>query len=270
MNKFNSQRTWGPTPKYPNVLKYPKQDKNGLITIAGPCFVESEAQIEQVCASLSSVGTTYMRGGVYRAGTYPPQDFGFLEDRLRMWRRISDKYGLDIVVECLDVRLLDIIVQYADAIQIGARAMQNYALLMEARGCGKPLFLKRHHGATLDEFLGAAEYLAIKSNNVHLIERGSVSYHNHVRWELSCSMIAAIKNITGMPIIVDASHGTGRADIVEPLTLAGIAAGADGFLCEIHPTPELSLSDAEQALHINKFEGLKSKANAVRRAITGA
>ena len=269
--EFTTTRTWGPVPKYPKVLTAPSKNSQEPVIIAGPCFIESEKLVEQVSDVLVKHGVTYMRGGVYRAGTYPPIDnFGFQADKLKMWHGIAKRKGLNIIVECLDVRLLDTILKYADAVQIGARAMQNYALLMEARNCGKPIFLKRHHGATLDEFLGAAEYLCGGNCAPHLIERGGVSYHNHVRWELSCSLIAAVKRMTGLPIIVDASHGSGRADLVMPLTLAGIAAGADGFLVEIHPNPIESLSDAQQALHISKYEGLKSKAIAVRQAITGA
>lgn len=267
--KFTTTRTWGPEPHYDLVKSKGPGFLRKPIVIAGPCFIESETLVEQVARELCGKGVAYMRGGVYRAGTYPPKDFGFMEDRMAMWRRVADRYRLDIVVECLDVRLLDKIMEYADAIQIGARAMQNYALLMEARNCNKPVFLKRHHGATLDEFLGAAEYLCGGNCYPNLIERGSVSYHNHVRWELSCSMIAALKRMTALPVLVDAAHGSGRADLVEPLTLAGMAAGADGFLVEVHPNPEQSLSDAQQAFPLEKFCGLKSKALAIRKAAQG-
>ena len=267
--EFNNCRVWGPVPKYPNVLMANPGGLKKPITIAGPCFIESEELINEIVPTLKKHGVTYMRGGVYRAGTYPPDNFGFLEDRLKIWRKITKENGIEIIVECLDIRLLDKICQYADAIQIGARAMQNYALLKEARNCGKPVFLKRHHGATLDEFLGAAEYLCGGICAPHLIERGGVSFNNHVRWELSCSMIAAVKRITKLPIIVDASHGSGRADLVEPLTYAGMAAGADGFLIEIHPRPEQSLSDAQQAISIDKYDIIKDRAFAIHNIITG-
>jgi 3-deoxy-7-phosphoheptulonate synthase len=145
--------------------------------------------------------------------------------------------------------------------------MQNYTLLRTLGRAKRPVFLKRHHGATLDEFLGAAEHLLTAGLcDPILVERGGVSHLNHVRWDLSISLIAAVKRITAMPIIVDASHGTGRRDLVAPMTLAGMAAGADGFLVEVHPDPDNSLSDADQAYPLNQFGHLWARAALVRNA----
>lgn len=264
MTDFSFKRVWGPTPKYPNVLAHPGPQDRSLITIAGPCSIESEDQIETICKELARVGVTYMRGGVFRAGTYPRDDFGFKDGLFEAWARIAKFHRLKIIVEVLDYRDIPYIDSLADAFQVGARHMQDYTLLHELSKLDKPVTLKRAPGATLDEFLGAAEYLCRGRCKPILIERGSSTHMNHVRWELSVSMIAAIKKMTGLPIIVDASHSGGRRDLVEPLTLAGIAAGADGFLVEVHPTPEQSLSDADQALPLSDFEWLLENAKAVR------
>jgi 3-deoxy-7-phosphoheptulonate synthase len=257
------RRTWGPTPDYPNVIGYKRPDV-GMIVIAGPCFVESEEQIETVAKELSSVGVTYMRGGVYRAGTYPPKDFGMKREILKMFHFFAHKNGLKNIVEVLDVRDLDMVEQYSDAFQVGARHMQDYALLSEISKTGRTVAIKRNMGATLDEFLGAAEYVCRGTSKPILIERGSSTHMNHVRWDLSISLIAAVKRMTDIPIIVDASHGTGRRDLVEPMTYAGIAAGADGFLVEVHPDPNNSLSDADQAYPLEKFSYLKDKIIKIR------
>lgn len=252
-----------PTPNYPRVETYPKQ-KDSFIVLAGPCSIESPEQVEEIAAEISQYPITFMRGGVYRAGTYPREEFGLQRDLLFDWKEIAKKHKLDIVVEVLDIRLLDVIDRAADAFQIGARHMQDYALLKEISKTPKTVFLKRNMGAKLDEFLGACEYLLQGSCKPVLIERGSSSYHDHVRWELSVSTIAAIKNKCHVPIIVDASHGSGRRSLVLPLTLSGIAAGADGFLVETHPTPDLSLSDANQAYPLEDFGHIFDKALGIR------
>lgn len=172
-------------------------------------------------------------------------------------------------MECLDVRQVDFVARWADAIQVGARHMQDYALLKEVSAIDIPVFLKRNPGSTLDEFLGACEYLAKGKCWPVLIERGGSTHMNHVRWDLSISLIAAVKMMTGIPIIVDASHGTGRRDLVRPMTLAGIAAGADGFLVEVHPDPEKSLSDADQAYPLGRLQDLIIAARAVQAVSRG-
>lgn len=261
MIHFNTKRTWGPKPHYPTVLSI-KPEQRDMIVIAGPCSIESREQTNVIAQELSRHGCTYMRGGVYRAGTYPPEIMGLRYNLLADFYNIAHKHHFKTVIEVIDIRELDMIDKYADAFQIGARHMQDYALLEELSRTDKPVFLKRNMGATLDEFLGAAEYLVCDGKrNVTLIERGSTTHMNHVRWDLSISLIAAVKQMTGMPIIVDASHGTGRRDLVAPMTLAGIAAGADGFLLEVHPDPEKSLSDADQAYPLIGYGELLNKAN---------
>lgn len=262
---FDSRRAWGPEPRYPSVLAVPQQSCKSLRVIAGPCSIESPEQAMRIATFLSRTQPQpiFMRGGVYRAGTYPPKRFGLQLELLQDFATAARQNGLYTIVEVLDIRQLSAIEPYADAFQVGARHMQDYALLQELASCDKVVALKRHPGSTLDEFLGAAEYLARGSCSPLLIERGSSSFMNHVRWELSVSTIAAVKRLTGLPILVDASHGSGRRDLVEPLLLAGLAAGADGFLIELHEDPAKSISDADQAFPLDKYEELLYKAKLV-------
>lgn len=267
MTDFNTKRTWGPTPSYPNVIDHHENWRPNLMILAGPCSVENEAQAKLISKELSKHPLAYARGGVYRAGTYPGKNFGFQVALAQRWADLCHKAGLRVVMECLDIRELEAMSEIADAIQIGARHMQDYALLKEASQLNCRVFLKRNPGATLDEFLGASEYLLKGKCSPVLVERGSSTFHNHVRWDLSISIIPSIKAITKIPIIIDASHGTGRRDLVEPMTLAGIAAGADGFLVEVHPHPELSMSDSDQAYPLDGLGQLIQKANSVKQAI---
>jgi 3-deoxy-7-phosphoheptulonate synthase len=243
-----------PTPNYPNVFKYKRpEEHNHQIVIAGPCSIESEEQTKAIADELSYRDIDYMRGGVYRAGTYPRDNYGMQRDLLEMFYAVARIYGLKTIIEVIDIRQIEMIDKYADAFQVGARHMQDYALLTELSGTKKTVALKRNMGAKLDEFLGAAEYLCRGTCKPILIERGSSTFHDHVRWDLSISMIAAIKRLTDIPILVDPSHGTGRRNIVEPMARAGIAAGADGITIEVHPNPDSSLSDANQAFPLSDF-----------------
>lgn len=260
---FDFKRAWGPTPKYPNVLGAAPNGL-GLIAIAGPCSIESPAQMDQVAREIRACQeskTTYLRGGIWKAGTYPPdKDFGLQKARLSIIRDVGKKHGLKTIVEVLDVRHLELIDGYVDAFQIGARHCQDYALLVEASKSPKPVTLKRNMGMKLDEFLGAAEYLAKGKCQPILIERGGSSIMDHVRWDLSISLIAAIKHMTKLPVLVDASHGTGRRDLVKQMTMAGMAAGADGYLVEIHPNPCQSISDTDQAYALEDYRALSTQA----------
>lgn len=266
-NQFKFRRAWGPHPRYPKVLKYSRQKRSTLIKIAGPCSIEDSEQIHQIAEQLNGQGISYLRGGVFRAGTYPsPQiGFGFVkEELLNEFSRAAHENGMQCVMEILDYHpdSLQLYAKYSDAYQVGARAMQNYTLLNWLSRQKRPVFIKRNMGSTMDEFLGAAEWI-LQHGMVDpvLIERGSSTFHNHVRWDLSISIIPAIKTITQIPVLVDASHGTGRRDLVEPMTLAGVAAGADGFLIETHTNPDQSLSDSDQAISIENFKKLNQKVN---------
>jgi 3-deoxy-7-phosphoheptulonate synthase len=260
---FNRKRSFGPSPKYPNVLAC-KPSTLGLISIAGPCSIESVKQMDRVAREIKACPestTTFLRGGIWKAGTYPPEkDFGLQKARLSIIRDAGKKYGLKTIVEVLDVRHLELIDGYVDAFQIGARHCQDYALLVEASKSKKPVTLKRNMGMKLDEFLGAAEYLAKGRCTPILIERGGSSVMDHVRWDLSISLIAAVKRMTNLPVLVDASHGTGRRDLVQQMTLAGMTAGADGYLVEIHPDPCNSVSDTDQAYPLEDYRKLATRA----------
>lgn len=255
---------------YPKVRFY-QPNTRAFYVIAGPCSVESRDQIEAVAEIVAKQGATHLRGGVFRAGTYPGKKFGWVEEELmRAFAASARSRGLKTIIEVLDYRpeSIEMIMPYADCFQVGCRSMQNYTLLRRLGMTEKTIFLKRHPGATLDEWLGAAEHL-LEGGRCHpvLIERGSVSHTNHTRWDLSISMIPAAKKITDIPVLVDASHGTGRRDLVEPMTLAGVAAGSDGILVEVHPEPEQSLSDADQAIDPLSFERLMSKVKAIRSVL---
>jgi 3-deoxy-7-phosphoheptulonate synthase len=274
MNEFAARRTWGPTPKYERVKAYepPKlseSEQNGsdreFFIISGPCSVETPEQIFEIAKIVACNGATYLRGGVYRAGTYPGANFGLVNTTLlSAYQAAAHSYGIENIIEVLDIRLIETLDKYADCFQVGCRQMQNYSLLRELAQSKKKVFLKRSPGATLDEFLGSAEHLLTGNCEPILIERGSSTHANHVRWDLSISMIPAIQQITKMPIICDASHGTGRRDLVTPMALAGVAAGADGLLIEVHTTPEKSLSDADQAITPSEFKSLMTKVNTIK------
>lgn len=269
---FNFKRTWGPTPNYPNVLAY-KSDMPKPIFIAGPCSVEDEKQISEIAKVVAACGATHLRGGVFRAGTYGSSRFGWVDEKLiaSYWQAAQDN-KLKNIVEVLDYSptSLAMISKYADCFQVGARSMQNYTLLRKLASYGRPVFIKRNPGSTMDELLGACEHMLIACPWVEpvIIERGGSTHLNHVRWDLSISIIPAIKNVTSIPVVVDASHGTGRRDLVEPMTLAGMAAGADGCLVEVHTTPDKSLSDPDQAITPTEYVRLMSKITKLQEAIS--
>jgi 3-deoxy-7-phosphoheptulonate synthase len=266
---FAMQRTFGPMVHYPQVESYIRQSKE-FIVIAGPCSLESEKQINEIAALVKKQGATHLRSGVFRAGTYPGKNFGLIPIHLiNEFHKAAHANGLKNIIEVLDYseRSLNQLADLCDCFQIGARQMQNYTLLKKLSQYKRQVFIKRNPGSTMDELLGACEYLLSGNCEPVIIERGSSSFMNHVRWDLSISIIPAIKSICEIPVIVDASHGTGRRDLVEPMTMAGVAAGAAGLLCEVHTEPDKSLSDAEQAISPEAFEVLMKKVTKVREAI---
>jgi len=259
-NKF------GPDPKW-TLGKHVNADLPEFIVIGGPCSIESEEQVSEIFDSIQC-DVTHFRGGVFRAGTYPGDNWGWQMDLLKMYHAAANLRDKPNIVDVLDFRDLEKIEPYADVFQIGTRQSQHYALLRELGKQKKPVVLKRGTHQTLAELMGSLEYiLKGGNNNVMLCERGSVSYLDHCRWELSVSMIATLKHLTHMPIIVDASHGTGNRQIVKQMALAGIAAGADGMLIETHYDPEHSISDAEQAVSIGEFKEIVDIAKAIRQVI---
>lgn len=265
---FAKKRNWGPAPNYPLLEAYKTDNK--FYVISGPCSVESEAQISLLANNAKECGATHLRGGLFRAGTYPSNNFGMVHESLmQAHQHAAHVNGLKNIMEVLDYSpdALQLYNKYADCFQIGSRQMQNYTLLKKTAESGKTIFLKRNQGSTLDEWLGAAEYIIKYGGKPVLIERGSSTFTNHTRWDLSISMIPAVKSICDLPVVVDASHGTGRRDLVEPMTLAGVAAGANGLLCEIHNDPDNSLSDAEQAIKPEQFKTIMNKVNKIRSII---
>lgn len=249
------KNTFGPKPNFPLVSSAAPY-VGGPIIIGGPCSIENETQVQTIFNKISDY-VTHFRGGVFRAGTYPGSDWGWKMSLLEMFHREANLRGKPNIVDVLDIRDLDKIDPYVDVFQVGTRQSQHYALLKELGQRRKPVVLKRGTWQKLSEFLGSAEYILKGGNEqVILCERGGVSYLDHVRWELSVSMIAMIRQMTNLPVIVDASHGSGNRALVSPLTMAGIAAGACGCLVECHFDPDASMSDAEQALSLDEFEHL--------------
>ena len=252
-----------PEPNYPISESIANCKNRDFIVIGGPCSIESANQIDDIFDQIKD-SITHMRGGVFRAGTYPRQKWGWEWDLLKAYCEKSKSIGKPNIVDVLDIRDIEKIYPYTDVFQIGARQAQHYSLLKELGKQPKPVILKRGTWMTLDETLGSVEYILDGGNkDVTIIERGSTTNFTHVRWELSVSMIAALKRKTGLQVVVDASHGSGRRDLVSPLTLAGIASGADGILLETHTSPEKSLSDSQQAICISEFNHIVKEAKKI-------
>ena len=232
------------------------------VIIAGPCAVESEEQILDTARLVRSQGVRLMRGGAFKPRTSPYSFAGLGEAGLRLLAEAREKTGVMIVTEVLDTRDVGLVSQYADVLQIGSRNMQNYKLLRAVGQIKKPILLKRGMSAQLREFLMSAEYIMAEGNQqVILCERGIRTFVEYSRNTLDLNVIPAIKKISHLPIIVDPSHGTGRRDLVEPMSMAALAAGADGLIVEIHPHPDQSWSDPEQALSPEQFSHLMRQIN---------
>jgi 3-deoxy-7-phosphoheptulonate synthase len=230
---------------------------NSMTMIAGPCAVESREQLLETAEAVAASGAKFFRGGAFKPRTSPYAFQGLGEEGLQMLAEIREQYGLNIITEAMDERGIDVVSKYGDCIQIGARNMQNFALLKYAGQSGKPILLKRGLSATLDEFLLAAEYLMSEGNyQVILCERGIRTFADHARNTLDLSVIPAIRRISHLPIIVDPSHGTGHSYMVDAMARAGLAAGADGLIIEVHPAPEAALCDGAQAITPKQYLSL--------------
>jgi 3-deoxy-7-phosphoheptulonate synthase len=235
---------------------------------AGPCSVESREQIEATAKAVAARGANVLRGGAFKPRTSPYAFQGLGADALKMLREAADANGMAVVTEVLDPRDVGLVAGHADMLQIGARNMQNFSLLREAGESGKPVLLKRGLSATIDEWLMAAEYLLVSGNaDVVLCERGIRSFDNATRNVLDITAVPLLHTLTHLPVIVDPSHGTGVAGLVAPMALAGIAAGADGLLVEVHPNPHAAASDGAQSLTFELFEALMAQAEVVARAV---
>ena len=237
---------------------------SALAFIAGPCSVESREQILTSARAVKAAGAQLLRGGAYKPRTSPYAFQGLGEQGLMFLAEAREETGLGIVTEAIDVETFDLVEEYADCIQIGARNMQNFSLLRRAGRARKPVLMKRGMSSTLEEFLMAAEYILSEGNyQVVLCERGVRTFTDHTRNTLDLSVVPAVKNLSHLPIIVDPSHGTGKRDKVHPMALAAVAAGAAGLIVEVHPNPDKALSDGYQSLYPNQFEELASECRAI-------
>ena len=231
-----------------------------LAVIAGPCAIESREQAMAIAASVKNAGAHLFRGGAYKPRTSPYSFQGLGEPGLKILAEVRERFGLGIVTEAVDNESLDLVEEYADVIQIGARNMQNFSLLKRAGKASKPVLLKRGLSATLDEFLMAAEYILSEGNyQLVLCERGVRTFSDHTRNTLDLSVIPAVQSRSHLPILVDPSHGTGRRNKVLPLSRAAVAVGADGLIVEVHHDPDNALSDGMQSIVPEELEQLMSE-----------
>src|SRR3984885_2271921 len=228
-----------------------------LAVIAGPCAIESREQAFAIAERVQRAGAQFFRGGAYKPRTSPYSFQGLGEEGLRIMAEVRDQFGMRIVTEAIDNESLDLVEEYADMIQIGARNMQNFSLLKRAGRTRKPVLLKRGMSATLEEFLMAAEYVMSEGNyNVILCERGVRTFADHTRNTLDLSLVPAVQRLSYLPILVDPSHGTGKRNKVTPLSRAAVAVGADGLMVEVHHKPDEALSDGPQSLFPDQFDEL--------------
>jgi 3-deoxy-7-phosphoheptulonate synthase len=244
-----------------------------LVIIGGPCTVESLEQMETVAQKLSAAPVQALRGGVFKPRTSPYAFQGMGEEGLEILAKVRSHYNIPVVTEVMSIAQIELVAAYADMLQVGSRNMQNFDLLKALGQAGKPILLKRGLAATVEEFVMAAEYILSHGNpDVVLCERGIRSFDNYTRNVLDLAAVAALKQITHLPVIVDPSHAVGKRELVAPMAKAAIACGADGLIIECHPEPEKSVSDARQALSledmVNLVDSLKPVAAAVGRSIS--
>src|SRR5580693_7923293 len=246
------------------VIRFPGTDASigggSLAMIAGPCSIESPEQAFAIAEQVAAGGAQFFRGGAYKPRTSPYAFQGLGLDALKIMSEIREKFGLRIVTEALDTETLDLVAEYADVIQIGARNMQNFSLLKKAGRLRKPVLVKRGLSATLEEFLMAAEYVMSEGNYaVILCERGVRTFADHARNTLDLSIVPAVKRVSHLPILIDPSHGTGRRDSVLPMARAAVAAGSDGVMVEVHNHPEVALSDGPQSIYPEQFAAMMNQ-----------
>ena len=228
-----------------------------VVVIAGPCAVESEEQLIETARAVKAAGATMLRGGAFKPRTSPYSFQGMEEEGLILLRNARDETGLPIVTEVMKAADIDIICKYADVLQVGARNVQNFALLKELGKIDKPVLLKRGMMTTIEEFLMSAEYILSAGNSrVILCERGIRTFETATRNTLDLSCVPLLRHRTHLPVVVDPSHGTGHWKLVAPMSYAAIAAGADGLLIEVHPHPEHAVSDGIQSLTPDKFAAM--------------
>ena len=239
-----------------------------LHVMAGPCSVESEEQILAVARAVREAGATILRGGAFKPRTSPYAFQGLAEEGLRLLAAAREATGLKVVTEVLNPRDLDLVARYADIVQVGARNVQNFALLKEVGEIRKPILLKRGMSTTIQEYLMSAEYILSAGNyDVILCERGIRTFETATRFTLDLNAVPVLQKLTHLPIIVDPSHGTGHREYVPALAKAAVAVGADGLMIEVHPKPDEALSDGIQSLKPARFAALMSELQAVAKAV---
>ncbi|MDQ6794037.1 MAG: 3-deoxy-7-phosphoheptulonate synthase [Chloroflexota bacterium] len=225
-----------------------------LTVMAGPCSVESRDQLFETADGVKAAGATILRGGAFKPRTSPYSFQGLGVEALRYLADARERTGLPVITEVMEPNQVDIVAEYADILQIGTRNMQNYSLLTAVGRVARPVMLKRGYGATVEEWLMAAEYIVSSGNpNVILCERGIRTFETYTRNTMDLSAVPLLHHLTHLPVIVDPSHATGKRWLVKPLALGGVAVGADGVMVEVHPRPDEALSDAEQQLTIAQF-----------------
>ena len=239
-----------------------------VIIMAGPCSVENRQMLLETAKAVKEAGAHILRGGAFKPRTSPYSFQGLGEEGLKLLHEVAKQTGMSVVTELMDVRDIELVEKYADILQIGARNMQNFELLKEAGQSHKAILLKRGLSATITEFLLAAEYLLSQGNfNVILCERGIRTFEDQTRFTLDLNAVPVIKKRSHLPVIVDPSHGTGSYEYVGPMAKAAVAAGADGLMIEVHPNPEVALSDGPQSLLPKKFARLVREVRKVAKAV---
>ncbi|CEQ11640.1 phospho-2-dehydro-3-deoxyheptonate aldolase [[Clostridium] sordellii] len=230
--------------------------KNKII-MAGPCAIESYEQLLETAKFIKKQGANMLRGGAYKPRTSPNSFQGLKEEGLEILKSVKIETGLPVITELMDARDLEKIYDVTDIIQIGSRNMQNFTLLSEVGKQDKPVMLKRGISSTINEWIGAAEYIAIGGNsNIIMCERGIRTYNDYTRNTLDIAAVPIIKKETNLPVVVDPSHATGVRYLVKPMSIASLAAGADGLMIEVHPNPSEALSDGPQSLNFDEFKDL--------------
>jgi 3-deoxy-7-phosphoheptulonate synthase len=250
-------------------VKGVKIGEGHFVVMGGPCSVESYDQFSEAAGIVKQAGGTILRGGAFKPRTSPYSFQGLQEEGLKIIQRVGNETGLATISEVMSGDMVPLVARYVDILQIGARSMQNFPLLVEAGKSGKPVFLKRGPSATVDEFLLAAEYVLSQGNpNVILCERGVMPVdRSYTRNTLDLSVVPVLKEYSHLPVVVDPSHGTGVARYVAPMAKAAIVAGADGVMIEMHPNPKKALSDGSQALTPDQFSKLMAEIDALKQFV---
>jgi len=241
---------------------------NPIVVMAGPCSVESEAQVQEVADVVKSAGAKILRGGAFKPRTSPYAFQGLKEQGLKYLADARKRTGLPVVTEVLETESVELVAQYSDILQIGARNIQNFTLLRRVGEMGKPVLLKRGMATSIQEFLLSAEYiLSAGTPDVILCERGIRTFETSTRFTLDLNAVPVLKKLSHLPVVVDPSHGTGHWDLVAPMAKGAVACGADGLIIEVHPKPEEALSDGPQSLKPSKFTQLMRELRPVAEAV---